>query len=129
MKLSKEEITAIGLAVVQDVFKEEVNFESISLKQADVNLYALASKGYYTHEGWVFKIDSKKLYGNEAKTFLIYLLDNGIPLHMASLLGDDNPRTIYAVLGADGHYKPISKDNFYTHHNFDFANGFNLEMY
>jgi hypothetical protein len=129
LKITKEQVIALGLAIVKDIFKEKANPVTAEIEWTEVSLYALGQEGYYAHDGWLFKVDSEKIFGNEAMTFLISFLDNGIPLDMVSVLGDDKPRTLYAIKGEDGHYKPISEQDFFKHHNFDFTKGFEKKMF
>lgn len=119
MKPTKEEITQIGMKVAQDVYKEEYNEQTATVEKSKVKVYTTSK--YYQHDGWVFQVDSVKKYIDEYETIFLFLLDDGTPLHMWSILGDDNPRTIYSVKDTNGDYIPISMENFLKYHQFDFS--------
>ncbi|QIY91540.1 hypothetical protein [Chryseobacterium gallinarum] len=118
MKPTKEQIIELGLKIVNDIFNDTYNIRSSFATKGKVKLYSPGNDGYYEHDGWHFKVDSEKKYVDEYKSFFIYFLDNGIPLHMTSFLGDDKPRFVYA-LKKDSEYIVVSEAEFFKNHNFD----------
>ncbi|RQO39256.1 hypothetical protein DBR39_09730 [Chryseobacterium sp. KBW03] len=118
MKPTKEQIIEIGLKIVSDIFNEAYNIKSASATQGKVKLYSLGNDGYYEHDGWHFNVDSEKKYVDEHKSFFIYFLDNGIPLHMTSFLGDDKPKFVYAIK-KDNKYIAVNEIEYFKYQNFD----------
>jgi hypothetical protein len=129
MKPTKEQIIEIGLAVVTDIFKETHNEKTITAEQEPVKIYTESQKEYYQHDGWLFTVESKEKYENEAITFLLKLLDNGMPISIVSVLENDKPRTIYVIKDENGKYRSTDKLAYLKHHSFDFTKGFTKKKF
>lgn len=120
MKPTKDQIIQTGLKIVDDIFKEAYSIQTASAIKDKVKIYSLGRDGYYEHDGWHFSVNSKKIYDNEYKSFFIYFLDNGTPLHMTSFLGDDKPRFVYAIKDKNNKYIAVDEDKYFKHQNFNY---------
>lgn len=123
MKATKEQIIEAALLILERY--KPLNKGSITVTEKKILIPTESNEYYYQHDGWLFMIDGTEVYdlGYEkaTDTFHLYFLNDGTctRLVIGDGTGGSGIKTFIIFKEGIG-YQWVSKEDFLTHHNFNF---------